>query len=65
MSTLLMSVYCYFKNLFNEESGQDLIEYALIIALFVLVAALALGGLAGPVSDLWDSIASNLSGAGN
>jgi Flp pilus assembly pilin Flp len=64
MSTLLLSVYCYFKNLFNEESGQDLIEYALIIALFVLVAALALGGLAGPVGDLWQSIADNLGGAG-
>jgi Flp pilus assembly pilin Flp len=60
MNTLFLSVYCYFKNLFNEENGQDLIEYALIIALFVLVAALALGGLAEPVGALWTGIAANL-----
>ncbi len=60
MNALLLSVYCYFSNLFQDEEGQDLIEYALIIALFVLVAAVALGSLAGPVSALWESIAGQL-----
>jgi Flp pilus assembly pilin Flp len=60
MSTLLMSVYCYFKNLVNEEDGQDLIEYALIIALFVIVAAVAVTALIDPLEALWADIAGNL-----
>lgn len=56
----LMTVYCYFKSLFDSEEGQDLIEYALIIALFVIVAAVALGGLATPVKALWTTITGKL-----
>ena len=60
MNTLLLSVYLYFKNLFDEEEGQDLIEYALIIALFVIVAVVALSSLNAPLAKLWSNIGKEL-----
>ena len=39
-----MYLYLYLKNLLNSEEGQDLIEYALVIVLIVIVVALALPG---------------------
>jgi len=31
----------FFKNLFNEESGQDMVEYGLVVALIALVVMAA------------------------
>ncbi len=36
-----------------DERGQDLVEYALIIVLVILGAALVLPGLADVLIDLW------------
>jgi Flp pilus assembly pilin Flp len=45
----------------REESGQDLVEYTLLIALFVfLVFGLAGTGQA-PIRAIWDKVNSNLS----
>jgi pilus assembly protein Flp/PilA len=38
------------KNLLSDESGQDLIEYALIAALIALVAITGLNGLASSIN---------------
>ena len=54
MNALFLSVYCYFKSMFSEEEGQDLIEYALIIAVFVIVAILGLQLLGPQVTAIWD-----------
>jgi Flp pilus assembly pilin Flp len=56
MNALLLSVYCYFKSMFNDEEGQDLIEYALIIAVFVIVAILGLQLLGPQVTAIWEKI---------
>ncbi|MFN8470431.1 MAG: Flp family type IVb pilin [Caldilineaceae bacterium] len=61
MNALFLSVYCYFKSMFNEEEGQDLIEYALIIAVFVIVAILGLQLLGPQVTAIWTRIAGFLS----
>ena len=58
----LLSLYVYVKSMFEVEEGQDLIEYALIIALFVLVAVAALAALADPLNGLWQNIAGQLGG---
>jgi Flp pilus assembly pilin Flp len=57
----LLFAYCYIKNLFKSEEGQDLIEYALIIAVFVIVAILGLELLGPQVTAIWTRIAGFLS----
>ncbi len=42
-----MSTKQLMKNLLNDESGQDLIEYALVAAVIALGAIAAMQGLAG------------------
>ena len=61
MNAWLLSVYLMFKNMFSEEEGQDLIEYALIIAVFVIVAILGLQLLGPQVTAIWTRIAGFLS----
>ena len=56
MNTLLMSVYLLFKSMFGEEEGQDLIEYALIIVVFVIVAFAGLALLGPIVNNIWANI---------
>ena len=53
----------FVKNLSRNEDGQDLLEYALLVALIALVAigAVTLAGTA--VSDIFDEIAGALGGA--
>ncbi|MBK8050320.1 MAG: Flp family type IVb pilin [Anaerolineales bacterium] len=50
------------KSMFGEEEGQDLIEYALIIVVFVLVAIVGLNLLGPLVSQMWTDIATELGG---
>ena len=49
-----------FRALMNEESGQDLIEYALIAALIALGAIVAMGSLSNSISSEFNSIGSSL-----
>ncbi len=44
------------KNLHREESGQDLIEYALLAALIALAATTAMSSLATKVSSEFSNI---------
>jgi pilus assembly protein Flp/PilA len=62
MNTLLMSVFMIVKSWFAEEEGQDLIEYALIIAVFVLVAVVGLSALGPLVQGMWSDIGTQLGG---
>jgi pilus assembly protein Flp/PilA len=45
-----------FANLLNDESGQDLIEYALIAALIALGAITIMGSLGKTVSNVFTSV---------
>lgn len=47
-------------NLLKEESGQDLIEYALIAALIALIAIAALTSIGTKVSSVMDAVATSL-----
>jgi pilus assembly protein Flp/PilA len=49
------------KNLINEDSGQDLIEYALVAALVGLGAVAAMKGLSNNIGNAFNSIGSTLS----
>jgi len=50
-------------NLMNEDSGQDLIEYALVAALVGLGAVAAMGGLKNAVSNTFNTIGTSLTNA--
>jgi len=51
------------KNLMTEESGQDLIEYALVAALVGLGAITAMKGLSTSISTAFNSVGSSLTSA--
>ena len=48
------------KRLWQEEEGQDLTEYALLLVLISLVAIVAMGKLGSAVSDVFSNAAGNL-----
>jgi len=48
------------KNLHTDESGQDLIEYALVAALIAFAAVSAMNGLAGSINSAFSVIGSKL-----
>lgn len=50
------------RNLAKDESGQDLLEYALLVALIALVAFAAVGLAGGSVNTIFNNIATQLGG---
>jgi pilus assembly protein Flp/PilA len=50
----------HLRRLFHDESGQDLIEYALIGALVAIVAITGLNSLAGKINSEYSKIGSDL-----
>jgi pilus assembly protein Flp/PilA len=59
MSMLLNYVSSFVRN----EEGQDLLEYALLVALIALVAILAVGAAGQSVSTIFQNIADELANA--
>jgi len=51
------------NNFFKDESGQDLIEYALVAALVALGSVAALNGLASNIGAAFNSVGSTLASA--
>jgi pilus assembly protein Flp/PilA len=54
---------CILSNLLCDESGQDLIEYALVAALIALGATAAMTSLAGNISTAFSTVGSKLTTA--
>jgi pilus assembly protein Flp/PilA len=48
------------KHLLHNDSGQDLIEYALIAALIALGAILAMGGLSNKIANEFNRVGNSL-----
>jgi pilus assembly protein Flp/PilA len=48
------------RNLLRDESGQDLIEYALVAALVALAAIVGLNGLSSKINSEFTKIGSSL-----
>ena len=53
----------YVKSFVREEEGQDLLEYALLVALIALIAIGAVGAAGGAVQAIFTDIAAQLGGA--
>jgi pilus assembly protein Flp/PilA len=50
-----------FKALWNDESGQDLVEYALLVALIAIIVIAALRLLGPTIANVFNNIESELS----
>jgi pilus assembly protein Flp/PilA len=49
-----------FRRLWQEEEGQDLVEYALLVVLIALAATVAMRSLSSAISDAFSNAAANL-----
>jgi pilus assembly protein Flp/PilA len=56
-----MSMLNYVKSFARNEEGQDLLEYALLVALIALVAIVAVTAAGTTVSNIFRNIATQLS----
>jgi pilus assembly protein Flp/PilA len=52
------------KKLWNEEEGQDLTEYALLVVLVALAAIASMTNLAGAISNVFSNAATNMGAVG-
>jgi pilus assembly protein Flp/PilA len=50
MNTMLLKLYVKFQDLMSREEGQDLVEYALVVALIALGAVATLRTLSGAIA---------------
>jgi pilus assembly protein Flp/PilA len=48
------------RQLWGDEQGQDLTEYALLVVLLALAAVIGMGQLAGAINNVFSAAASNL-----
>jgi pilus assembly protein Flp/PilA len=55
-----MNLYVKFQSLKNDEQGQDLVEYALLVALIALVCISGVNNVAKAITTVFTSISSSL-----
>jgi pilus assembly protein Flp/PilA len=60
MKNLLLKLYVKFQDLKDREEGQDLVEYALVVALIAFGATAGMGALAGGINAAFNTISSTL-----
>ncbi len=60
MKNLMFSLYMKFQALKNGEEGQDLVEYALVVALIAFGATAGMGALAGGINKAFNTISTTL-----
>jgi len=56
------ALYLALRNIINREEGQDLVEYALVVALIAFGAITGMGYLSTGLNNAFSSIASTLTG---
>jgi pilus assembly protein Flp/PilA len=60
MNKILLNLYVRFQDLMNREEGQDLVEYALVVALIALGTTLGMKALANGINGAFDSVSVSL-----
>ncbi|MGC9224463.1 MAG: Flp family type IVb pilin [Terracidiphilus sp.] len=60
MNNLFLAIYMRLQNLMHSEEGQDLVEYALLIALVALVAISGINGVASAINQVFSKISGSL-----
>jgi len=60
MRNTLLNMYVKFQGLKNGEEGQDLVEYALLVALIALVCISGVNSVASAVNTVFSNISGSL-----
>ena len=60
MNNLLLKLYVKFQELKNHEEGQDLVEYALVVALIAFGATAGMTSLAPGINTAFSYVSSQL-----
>jgi Flp pilus assembly pilin Flp len=60
----IVTVESFIRSLVRKDEGQDLLEYALLVALIALGAVLAVTAAGDKVQEVFDAIADAIPGAG-
>jgi pilus assembly protein Flp/PilA len=60
MKDTLLKLYIRVQNLLSQDEGQDLVEYALIVALIALAATAGMKTLASDLSSAFSSVGSTI-----
>ena len=56
-------MYAHWKAWWSEETGQDLVEYSLLLAFIALAAVALLNSASGSIKTLWQDISKALTSA--
>ena len=60
MNNLLLNLYVKFQELKNGEEGQDLVEYALVVALIAFGATAGMTSLASGINNSFSAVSTKL-----
>jgi pilus assembly protein Flp/PilA len=60
MNNLLIKLHLKIQDLIDREEGQDLVEYALVVALIAFGATAGMGNLAGGINTAFNNISTQL-----
>ncbi len=60
MNTMLLKLYVKFQDLASREEGQDLVEYALVVALIAFGATAGMKALASGLNTAFSNVSSTL-----
>jgi pilus assembly protein Flp/PilA len=60
MNNMLLNLYVKLQGLKNGEEGQDLVEYALLVALIAMVCIAGVNNVATAINNVFTSISSSL-----
>jgi pilus assembly protein Flp/PilA len=61
MNDTFLRLFAKFQGLKNGEGGQDLVEYALLVALIALVCITGVSNVASAVNKVFSNISASLS----
>jgi pilus assembly protein Flp/PilA len=60
MNDLMLKMYIKMQTLMSREEGQDLVEYALVVALIAFGAIAGMGALSTQINKAFNTISSDL-----
>jgi pilus assembly protein Flp/PilA len=60
MNDLMLKMYIKMQTLMSREEGQDLVEYALVVALIAFGAVAGMGALSTQINKAFNTISSDL-----
>jgi len=63
MNNMIQKMYVKFLGLKSSEEGQDLVEYALLVALIALVCISSVNGVANAINGVFTQISGSLANA--